>query len=399
MKITVLGAGAIGSAIAHDLIHRDAVSEVQVCDAHSRALKMLHKKIQDAKLQSFQIDARDVDALRPILEGSACVIGCVSPQLNPSLAALSLSMGVHFCDLGGNDDIVKKELALDEQAREQGVWIVPNCGLSPGLVNILCVLGLSQFDEVEAAHIRVGNVPLHPKPPFNFRVAWSARKLIDDYTNPVHMIEHGKRIECTPLSGLESLSFPEPFGQMEAFYTAGSLSSLSTTLEDKVHSLDHKTIRWPGHASQMQFLLGLGFGEARSIDVRTHLTYQDLLIRRMTQRLGGDHQDAVLLRVLVRGLQGGKKATLVYEMIDQFDQKRDLSAMKRCTSIPTATVAIMLAAGQAQGSGAAPPEQVVPKAMYCALLAERGLEIGARWLDGYVDVRDTDMPMPGNESI
>jgi len=284
-----------------------------------------------------------------------------------------------------------KELALADQAKEKGVWIVPNCGLSPGLVNILCLLGISRFDQVETAHIRVGNVPLHPKPPFNFQVAWSARKMIEDYTHPVHMIEDGQPVECAPLSKLETLQFPEPFGEMEAFCTSGSLTPLTEALAGKVQTLDHKTIRWPGHARQMQFLLGLGFGEERSIDVRTHLTYRDLLIRRMTQRLGGDHEDAVLLRVLIQGIHEGKKATLVYEMIDTYDVAQGLTAMKRCTSIPTATVAVMLAAGQVDGSGAAPPEQVVPKAKYCEKLAERGLDIKARWLEGFVDVHDTAM--------
>ena len=378
MKITVIGAGAIGSAIAYDLAHRAEVTQVQVCDAHARSLRRLHDAVDSPKLHSYQIDARDQNVLRPILEGSACVIGSVSPQMNPTLARMCLDLGIHFCDLGGNDDIVREELALDEEAKARGVWIVPNCGLAPGLINILCLLGVDQFDAVEAAYLRVGDVPLHPEPPFNFRISWSANKIIDDYTSPVHLIEEGVIRMCEPLTHLERIHFGG-FRSLEAFCTAGSLFLLAEALEGRVRTLDHKTIRWPGHALQMSFLLGLGFGERRTIDVRTHLTYRDVLVRRMTQRLGGDHEDAVLLRVVIHGILDGKATSLVYEMIDRYDETQTLTAMKRCTSIPTATVALMLASGQAPGSGAAPPERVVPKAMYTGLLIERGLNItGAR---------------------
>ncbi|GIV61012.1 saccharopine dehydrogenase NADP-binding domain-containing protein [Rhodocaloribacter litoris] len=387
MKITIIGAGSIGSAIAHELVQHETVTQVQVCDARARALRQLHEMVQDPRLRSFQVDARDLNVLAPIAEGSACIIGCAAPQANPVLAEMSIELGAHFCDLGGNDEIVRQELALDAAAREKGVWVVPNCGLAPGLVNILCLLGIGQFDEVEAAHLRVGDVPLEPEPPFNFRISWSAHKVIDDYTNDVHLIEDGQVVRCAPLTRLETIRF-DTFDEMEAFCTAGSLSMLAEELAGRVRTLDHKTIRRPGHASQMAFVLGLGFAEERLIDVRTHLTYRDVLIRRMTERLGGEHRDAVLLRVVIHGLLEGKEASLVYEMIDRYDEATHMTAMKRCTSIPTATVAHMLAAGEVPGSGAAPPECVVPKAMFCSHVIERGLPITSTWHEGYVDVRD-----------
>jgi len=386
MNITIIGAGAIGSAIARTLIAQPDVTNVQVCDAHARSLQELHVDLQSPKLRSFQVDARDINVIRHILESADCVIGCAAPHMNPMLAEVCLTLGIHFCDLGGNDDIVRQELALAERAREKSVWIVPNCGLSPGLVNILCLLGIEQFDKVDAALIRVGDLPLHPKPPFNFRIAWSAEKIIDDYTNPVQLIEDGKLSTCAPLSHLEEIRFENEFNNLEAFCTAGSLTTLATALAGKVKTLDHKTIRWPGHASQMQFLLGLGFGEPRIIDVRTHLTYRDVLIRRMRQRLDTEHDDAVLLRVLIQGKQGKKKRTLVYEMVERYNADEKLTAMKRCTSIPTAAVAALIASGRVAGGGAAPPEDVVPKEAFYNMVVEQGLDIKKTWYDGYVEV-------------
>ncbi len=386
MRITVIGAGLIGSAVARELNEHEAVEQIQVCDARARSLQDLHDEVKSAKLRSFQVDVRDINVLEPILRGSQCVVGCASPEVNPLLAQACLDQAIHFCDLGGNDAIVEKELKLNELAQQKSIWIVPNCGLAPGLVNVLCLEGIKQFDEVEAAHLRVGDVPLHPEPPFNFRISWSAEKILDDYTLPVQLIEDGKVKHIEPLTMDEPISFPEPFSEMESFCTAGGLSTLTQQLAGTVKTLDHKTIRWPGHADQMRALLSLGFGEARNIDVRTHLTYRDVLVRRMRQRLGGVHEDAVLLRVVVKGVREGRKRTLVYQMVERYNPEFKMSAMKRCTSIPAAVATVLIAGGKVKGGGAGPPENVLPRSKYLNMLSERGLTVSTEWHDGWVDV-------------
>jgi saccharopine dehydrogenase-like NADP-dependent oxidoreductase len=400
MKISVIGAGTIGTAIVRELCERtDTVTQVQVCDTRSRSLQALHDRVDSSLLRSFQIDARDRSVLGPIIRGSDCVVSCVPPELNPELAALCLERGIHFCDLGGNDSIVQQELALDEKAREKSVWIVPNCGLAPGLVNILCLYGIDQFDSVDAARLRVGDVPLHPEPPFHFRISWSAERIIEDYTNPALMIENGVTKEVDALSRDESIEFDEPFGTMEAFCTQGGLSTLTDALSGRVQMLDHKTIRWPGHAHQMRFVIGLGFGTNRKIDVRTHLTYRDVLVRRMRDRLGGSHADAVLMRVLIRGQKDGAAKTLVFEMVEKYSEASDFTAIMRCTSVPTVEIVRLIAQNQMPGGGASVPEHVVPRAPYYEALVDQGLNISKQWHDGHVDVTDLEPMQPtGAES-
>ncbi|MFK7848371.1 MAG: saccharopine dehydrogenase C-terminal domain-containing protein [Rhodothermales bacterium] len=391
MKVTVIGAGVIGSAIARDLLEREEVSQVQVCDAHARLLQELHDTLKNPKLRSFQIDARDFRVLSPIVAGTNVAIGCVSPALNPKLARLCVDLGVNFCDLGGEDSTVHEMLALNDEARSKSVWIVPNCGLAPGLVNILSRAGIAQFDEVEVVRLRVGDVPLNPEPPFNFRLSWSAAKILDDYTETVRLIEQGEVVEAEPLSHNERLFFPSPFNEMEAFCTAGGLSPLINDLANHVKTLDHKTIRWPGHADQMRFLIGLGFAERQKIDVRTHLTYRDVLERRMRRRLGGEYEDAVLMRVVIKGRQGDQTRTLAYEMIELSDPDKKLSAIQRTTSIPAATVACMIGSGKIEGGGATTAENIIPGDDFCQLLSSRGLNISTTWYDGYVPVTSDEM--------
>lgn len=389
MKISVIGAGTIGAAIARELCSRaDEVDQVQICDTRSRALQSLHDTVDSRVLRSFQVDARDTNVLSQIIRGSDCVISCVPPEINPSLARLCLSVGVNFCDLGGNDPIVKKELALADEAREKSVWIVPNCGLAPGLVNVLCMRGLSEFDSATAAYIRVGDVPLHPEEPFNFRISWSAERIIDDYTNPAQHIRNGRVVEVDALTGTEPISFArKPFGDMEAFCTQGGLSTLTEALKGKVDTLDHKTIRWPGHAHQMRFVMGLGLGEDRKIGVRTHLTYRDVLVRRMRDRLGGTYEDAVLMRIVIHGEKDGRKQSLVYEMVEQFDEDTKQSAMMRATAIPTVVLAQLIAEREhVKSGGAGVPETVVPNDVYADKVISRGLDVETQWHEGHVSV-------------
>ncbi len=389
MKITVLGAGSIGAAVVRELCKRsDEVAQVQVCDTRSQALQRLHDHVDSQFLRSFQVDARDMNVLSQIVEGSDCVVSCVPAELNPDLAQLCLDLGVHFCDLGGNDRVVQQELALGEKAREKSIWIMPNCGLAPGLVNVLCLRAIEQLDRADAAHLRVGDVPLHPEPPFNFRISWSAERILEDYTNPARLIENGTVVEAEALSRDEAIRFDEaPFEEMEAFCTQGGLSTLTDTLAGRVDALDHKTIRWPGHAQQMRFVMGLGLGEDRKIGVRTHLTYRDVLVRRMRDRLGGDYKDAVLLRVLVRGERDGRPATIVYEMIEQYDEPTQQTAMMRCTAVPTVVSALLLAREQSvSGGGADVPENVLPRDRFLEEVADRGLDVRREWHDDFRDV-------------
>jgi saccharopine dehydrogenase-like NADP-dependent oxidoreductase len=382
MKITVLGAGAIGSAIACELANRPEVSHVQVCDAHTGALRAVKDLLQSPKLRTVRVDVRDQRALTPVLAGSACVVGSTAGAFNPKLGALAVGVGAHFCDLGASRDVVRTELDLADNAARRSRWIVPNCGLAPGLVNVLVVQGLGRFDAVESVTMRVGNIPIEAGPPFHHRLGYAAERLVMSYTNPVPVIRDGEIELVEPLTGRETVSFPPPTGELEAFYTAGKLATLPTDLRGRVRHLDYKTLRHPGHAAAMRAVLALGFGEDRSVDVRTHLTYRDLLTRRLRDHLGGEYRDAVIVRITLSGTRDGEPHTLTYELVDRFDEATGFSAMQRCTGFPAATIATLLASGTVGGGGAAPPEHVIPAGPLLRTLIERGLRIQEWWDDG-----------------
>lgn len=377
MKISVLGAGAIGSAIACDLVQRDEVTHVLLVDHKTSALKAVADRFGSSKLRTARADVRDVRRLAAVLAGSACVVSSVAPAHHPKLARLALDVGAHFCDLGGDTRTFRKELDLADEAATRARWVVPNCGFAPGFVNVLVMEGVESFEHVESVFVRAGSLPVHAEPPFYHRIAYSPEKLIEDYTALTPMVRDSQVTDVEPLTGLEPVSFGAPFEQLEAFYTAGKLSTLPYDLAGRVGTLDYKTLRHPGHAAAIRSVFALGFGEDKFIDVRTHLTYRDVLARRLRQHLGGAYEDAVALRIRVTGWRGGERATLVYELLEL--QNHDTSAMQRCTGFPTAVVAVLLSTGKVPGGGAAPPERVIPRHLFFEALAQRGLTFHTRW--------------------
>ena len=378
MKITVLGAGAIGTAVAYDLAHSDEVARVQVCEAQPVTLRAFRAAHAHPRLRTYEADARDVQTLEPILAGSAAVVSCVGPEHNARLARLALDVGAHFVDLGGPPAVREQVEALADLAERRQRWVVTGCGLAPGLAGVLTVRGVERLDEARAVRVRVGDVPAEPGGPFGHRLAHSAEKLLDDYTQPAPVLREGRVEMREPLTGVETLDV-DGFGEMEAFYAGGGMGALAISLAGQLDRLDAKILRYPGHADRMRFVLDLGLAEPQSLDVRTHLTYRDVLARRLRQRLGGAYADVVLVRVEVEGRAGGEDGTLVYELVDRADARTGLSAMQRCTGFPAATAAVLLAEREVPGGGVGTAEGALPIEPFIDRLAARGLHVSERW--------------------
>src|SRR5262249_34150096 len=162
---------------------------------------------------------------------SDVALSCVSYQYNYELAKAALQAKTHFCDLGGNEMIVRKELQLDEVAKDQEITIIPDLGLAPGMVSLLAVVAAGSLEEVYEMRIRVGGVPVEPEGPLNYSQVFSIDGLINEYVENAMIIRDGKRIRIPSLTEVEKIEFPKPFGAMEAFVTSGGISTLPRTYE------------------------------------------------------------------------------------------------------------------------------------------------------------------------
>jgi len=374
MNIAVLGAGGMGRAAVYDLVRAKGVHDVIVIDRDRDRVEDVARTCGGRTIP-MAFDLTDRRALLQALEGCDAVLGAASYRLNLLLSRVCIRAGAHFCDLGGNTDVVHAQFALSDEARAAGVAIIPDCGLAPGLVSVLTARALELLPDAASVRIRVGGLPQKPVPPWNYQVVFSPEGLINEYSQPTVALRDGEVVEVPTLGDLESLSFPPPFEQLEAFHTSGGASTLPWTLKGRVRDLDYKTIRYPGHRDLVAALFALGFADDGPVPVDgAPVRPRRVLERQIAEHLAGSGPDCVLLLVEARGPSG----SVAFRLVDREDPDTGLTAMMRCTAFPAAVVAWLLASGAVQERGTLHQELVLPPGPFVAALRRRGLAIEMR---------------------
>ena len=189
--------------------------------------------------------------------------------------------------------------------------MIPDCGLAPGMVNILAAEGIRRVGQAESVKIYVGGLPQQPEPPLNYQIVYSLEGALDYYTTPSWVLRDGKPARVDALSELESLAFPPPVGTLEAFHTGGGISTLPLAYEGQVRTMEYKTLRYPGHIAIMRPIRELGLLDLTPIKVKgKEIVPRDVFIAAVSPKLHKPQgRDLVALRVDVRG--AGRQAGLV----------------------------------------------------------------------------------------
>lgn len=377
MRALILGAGMQGRAVAFDLIRSEGVEEVLLADADLRKAEEAAAWLGSRKVRAEQLDAAHCERLVEAMRGFDVVVSAVPYFYNLDVARAAVEAGVNLCDLGGNTDIVLRELELDEVACRAGITIVPDCGLAPGMTNVLAASGIGKLDRAEEVRIRVGGLPQTPRPPLDYKLVFSVYGLINEYVGQAAVLRQGEIAWVEALTGLEELEFPEPVGKCEAFHTAGGSSTLPWTYRGRVGELDYKTVRYPGHCAKVKAMRDLGLFDDRPVRVGDcEVRPRELFAVLANSRLDfPEDRDLVVLRVVVKGERDGERVEITYEMLDFYDEEHGITAMMRTTAYPVSIVAQMLARGEIEAQGVLPPERAIPPEPFVARLAERGIEL------------------------
>ena len=376
MRMLVLGAGLQGSACAYDLLAHTE-HDVVLADLNVEDLPDFLRPYLGGRLTVVRVDANDRAGVRRVMEGVSSTMSAFPYYLNHGMSVAALDAGSHFCDLGGNTDIVLQQKQLHARAVERGVSVIPDCGLAPGMVNILVEHGIRQLDTVHSATIKVGGLPQFPEPPLNYQVVYSLEGVLDYYTTLSWVVRDGKQTQVKALSEVEEVDFPG-VGRLEAFHTAGGLSAMAQRYEGKIPTMEYKTLRYPGHAKLMETLRELGLFSTEPVDVKgTPVAPRDLFIAAVGPRLRKEYRespDLVALRVEVRGTDRGEEVLLRYDLLDRYDPATGITAMMRTTGFSLAITGVMQAEGKVR-PGVWTPDEAVPAREYIAALAERGVVI------------------------
>jgi len=352
MKVIVLGCGKIGSVMGGEFKRCVPGAEVTMADIDEARARDAAAGIPGADWTT--IDTSDHESLRKKIGGHDLALGALPGDYGYAALKAAVEAGVDMLDVSFTPEDPRR---LDGAAKEKGVTVVPDCGVAPGLSNILVGYGASRLDTVEKAHVMVGGIPEEPVPPLGYTITWSAEGLVDEYVRDVRIIEGGETVVVPALSGLEEIEF-SGVGTLEAFYTDG-LRTLADSLPD-VEEMWEKTLRYPGHVEKVRLLRDLGFFSDEPVKVRGQSVSPRLATARLLERSlwMPEVGDLLAMQITIQGKAAGEQSGYVFRVLDRYDHEGGVSAMARTTGYTAAIVAGMLAEGEIGEKGVVPPERL-----------------------------------------
>jgi len=379
MNITVLGAGRVGEAMARDL----AAEEDFTVTAVDIDLKNLGRFTPESRVATRREDLGTPAGVTRAVEGADLVVGAVPGFMGFATARAVIEAGKDLVDISF---FAEDPFALDALARERGVVAVVDCGVAPGLSNLLLGRATATWQEVERFVCYVGGLPARRSWPYEYKAPFSPVDVIEEYTRPARLVENGRTVTRPALSELERVELPG-VGTLEAFNTDGLRTLIET---EKVPWMKEKTLRYPGHTDRMLMLRETGFfssepirvgeGQVRPVDLTSRLLFD-------AWHLGEDEEDLTVMRVEIEGVWAGEdgrglRARHTSDLLDRRDPVTGASSMARTTGYTATGAARLVARGLYRRPGISPPELIGREARCCealmAHLAARGIRFTGR---------------------
>jgi lysine 6-dehydrogenase len=391
MKLLVVGSGMMGSAAAFDMARTPPVDSVTLADSDVKRAREVAARVNritgGKKVRPVALDASNRQAAAKLMRGHDAALSAVPYFLNLGLARAALEAGCHFADLGGNNTVVRQELALSKQAEKRGVALAPDCGLSPGMASILgSELVRRLGGRADALRLYVGGLPERPTPPFHYQLVFSVEGLINEYVEPARILRKGTMTTVDPLTEPEEFHLTG-FPPLVAFHTSGGTSTLPETFEGRVGECFEKTLRYPGHYDLLCELKELGLFSSEKIKIgKAEIAPRAMMAKIFAGKFASKGPDVCIMRLEahesvhragVRGLLGAqlKGRVASFTMVDHYDPKTDMSAMMRTTAFPASIVVQMLVSGAISKRGAVLQERDVPADLFLEEVKKRGIRI------------------------
>ncbi|MFP3898569.1 MAG: saccharopine dehydrogenase family protein [Dehalococcoidia bacterium] len=345
-RVVVLGCGRVGKAIAWDLSHRYLVT---VADTDPGACKQAGQ----ARVEVVNEDATDRARLAALIADADLVINALPGRIGFAVLANVIHCGKNIIDISF---FPEDPFPLDGPARSKGIAAVIDCGVAPGLSNM--ILG-RHYREMQVADFvcYVGGLPKVRTWPYQYKAPFSPADVIEEYTRPARLVENGRIVVKPALSDIEYQEFDE-VGTLEAFNTDGLRTLLKTV---HIPNMREKTLRYPGHCEYIRVLRETGFFSSQPIDVNgTKIAPLDMTSRLLFPhwQLGHNEEEYTLMRIVIQGEEKSARVSYTYDLCDRTDKPGGLSSMARTTGFTCTAVADLVLQGRVTEVGVVPPELI-----------------------------------------
>jgi len=365
-KIIVLGAGLVGSAIAEDLNKNHDVTSL---DPSQERLDFMASK----GVRTLLGDATDAEKLTRIIADYDLVIGAVPGFMGYSVCKTVIKAGKNMVDISF---FPEDPFGLDELAKKHGVTIVTDCGVAPGMGNIILGYHDKQM-QVKRYECLVGGLPVVREWPWEYKAVFSPIDVIEEYTRPARYVQNSSEVVREALSDAELIEFPG-VGTLESWNSDG-LRSLIRTMAH-IPDMIEKTLRYPGCIEYLKVLRAAGFFSYEPVDVNgTLIRPIDLTAKLLFPqwKLKPGEEDFTIMRIIIDGIEGGAGKRYTYHLLDRFNRDTQTISMARTTGYTCNAVAELVLDGTFVSVGINPPE-IVGQTAGCysrviEYLAQRGV--------------------------
>ena len=347
-KIIVLGAGLVGSAIAIDLNNQHDVTSA---DANPETLKKLGER---HGINTIQVDLTDGKKLQALVQDFDLVIGALPGFLGFEALKNCILAGKNVVDISF---FPEDAFALDELAKQHGVTAVVDCGVAPGMGNIILGYHHKRM-KINGFRCLVGGLPQVREWPWEYKAVFSPIDVIEEYIRPARYVEGGRLVTREALSDPELLHF-EGIGTLEAFNSDG-LRSLIHTMPD-IPNMIEKTLRFPGCIEYLRVLREAGYFSYEEIEVRGQKVRPvDVTAKLLFPKwkLKPGEGDFTVIRISIEGEENSQVKTITYDLFYKYYAETETISMARTTGYTCTAVANLVLAGQFDRKGICPPEYV-----------------------------------------
>ena len=351
MKVIVLGCGLVGGPMAVDLA-KEETFEVTIVDKNQDVLTAFAAKHDN--IETVCRDLGNPQDICPLIADCDLVLNAVPGFMGFQTLRAVIEAGKHVVDIAFYPE---NPFDLDALAREKGVTAIVDCGVAPGMSNLLIGHVHRQLDRTDSVLVYVGGLPEIRRWPFEYRAVFSPTDVIAEYTRPARYVENGRLVIRPALSDPELIDFPG-IGTLEAFNTDG-LRTLADTID--CPNMKEKTLRYQGHIEKMALLRAAGFFGEDAIEIDGHsirpVDFTAKLMFPQWQMEEGE-VDLTVLQIVVEGVKDGMPQRHVYDLLDKYDVPSKTHSMARTTGYTATVAARMLARGLYAQTGISPPEFV-----------------------------------------
>lgn len=353
----------VGSVMALDLGRVKGEFEITIADARAEAIQKVVDRCREAGIavRGEIADLSDAVTVRRLVKPYDIVLGALASRIAFAALRTVIEAGKPYADISfmGED-----ALDLDALARERGVTAVVDMGVAPGMSHLLAGRAAAALSPCDNIEIYVGGLPVERRWPYQYKAAFSPSDVVEEYTRPTRLVEHGRVVVRPALSEPELMEF-DGIGTLEAFNTDG-LRSLAATHLGRVPMMKEKTLRYPGHIELMRVLRETGLFSEVPVEIATaegglaRVRPRDLMARLLFPMwtYGPGEEDLTVMRVMGEGMKNGKRVRMQWDLSDRFSQETRCTSMARTTAFPCTIIARMLALGELSKPGVIVPEML-----------------------------------------